>query len=60
VLAVPISLVSRARYREFSRSRTTAVGVGIAAAVVALFANTNFLGGSTGEKVPPPPPTGGT
>jgi hypothetical protein len=59
-LAVPVSLVSRARYRELSRSRTTAVGVGIAAAIVALFANTHFLGNSTGEKQPPPPPTGGT
>lgn len=59
-LAVPLSLVSRARYREFSRSRTTAVGVGIAAAVVALFANTNFFGDSGGEKVPPGPPVGGT
>ena len=59
-LAVPLSLVSRARYRAFSRSRTTAVGVGIAAAIVALFANTNFLGDTGGEKVPPTPPTGGT
>lgn len=59
-LAVPLSLVTSARYRELSRSRTTAVGVGIAAAIVALFANTNFLGGSGVEKIPPPPPTGGT
>ena len=59
-LAVPLDLVSRARYREFSRSRTTAVGVGIAAALVALFANTNFLGSGGVEKVPIPPPTGGT
>ena len=59
-LAVPLSLVSQARYRELSRSRTTAVGVGVAAALVALFANTNFLGGGGVEKVPPPPPTGGT
>ena len=59
-LAVPLSLIPQARYRELSRSRTTAVGVGIAAAIVALFANTNFLGGGGVEKVPPPPPTGGT
>ncbi len=59
-LAVPLSLVTRARYREFSRSRTTAVGVGIAAAIIALFANTNFLSDGGVEKVPPPPPTGGT
>lgn len=59
-LAVPISLVSRARYREFSRSRTTAVGLGIAAALVTLFTQTNFLGSGGVEKVPNPPPTGGT
>lgn len=59
-LAVPLGLVTRARYREFSRSRTTAVGVGIAAAIIALFANTNFLSDGGGEKVPPPPPIGGT
>jgi hypothetical protein len=59
-LAVPVSLVSRARYREFSRSRTAAIGVGIAAALVTLFTQTNFLGGGGVEKVPNPPPTGGT
>jgi hypothetical protein len=59
-LAVPVSLVSRAHYREFSRSRTTMVGVGIAAAIVALFASTDFLGNGGTEKVPVPPPTGGT
>lgn len=59
-LAVPLDLVSRARYREFSRSRTTAVGVGIAAALVTLFTSTNFLGSGGVEKVPNPPPTGGT
>lgn len=59
-LAVPIGLVSRARYREFSRSRTTAVGVGIVAALVALFTQTNFLGSGGVEKIPQPPPTGGT
>lgn len=59
-LTVPSMLVSRARLREFSRSRTTAVGVGIAAALITLFTTTNFLGSSGGERIPPPPPTGGT
>jgi hypothetical protein len=53
---VPASLVSSARIREFSRSRTTAIGVGIVAALVTLFAKTNFfgLGGTNQEPVPPP------
>ena len=60
VFTVPASLVSRARIREFSRSRTTAVGVAMAAAVVTLFATTKFFGLGGTEKVPIPPPTGGT
>ncbi len=53
---VPASLVSSAQVREFSRSRTTAVGVGIIAALVAVFAKTNFfgLGGGTSDPIPPP------
>jgi hypothetical protein len=57
---VPASLVTSARIREFSRSRTTAVGLGIAAAVVAVFAKTSFLGLGGTEKQPPPMPGGGT
>ena len=59
-LTVPASLVSSARVREFSRSRTTAVGVAIAAVLVTVFAKTNFFGLGGTEKVPLPPPTGGT
>ncbi len=57
-LTVPAALVSQARVREFSRTRTTAIGVGIAAAIITLFAKTNFLGsgGSDRQTTPPPPP----
>jgi hypothetical protein len=57
---VPANLVSNAHFREFSRSRTTAVGVAIVAALVTVFAKTNFFGSGGTEKVPIPPPTGGT
>lgn len=57
---VPASLVSIARIREFSRSRTTAVGIGIVAALAIVFAKTNFLGSGGTPKEPLPPPTGGT
>jgi hypothetical protein len=57
---VPASLVSSARIREFSRSRTTAVGLGIAAALAAVFAKTNFLGSGGTDKQAPPPPGGAT
>jgi hypothetical protein len=57
---VPASLVSSARIRELSRSRTTAVGVGIAAALIAVFAKANFFGSSGPEKQPPPIPGGQT
>jgi hypothetical protein len=57
-LTVPATLVSRARLREFSRSRTTAIGLGIAAALAAVFIHTNFFGLS-GPEQQPPPPTGG-
>jgi hypothetical protein len=59
-LTVPTSLVSQSRVREFSRSRTTAVGVAIAAAIVTLFATTNFFGRGASEREPVPPPSGGT
>jgi hypothetical protein len=57
---VPASLVSSARIREFSRSRTTAVGIGIAAVLAAVFAKTNFFGSSGPEKQAPPPTGGAT
>lgn len=55
---VPANLVARAQVREFSRSRTTMLGVGIAAALAALFATTDFLGLGAGEKTPIPTPGG--
>jgi hypothetical protein len=55
-LTVPTALVSEARVRKFSRARTTAIGVGIAAAIITLFAKTNFLGvGGTERQTPTPP-----
>jgi hypothetical protein len=59
-LTVPASLVSRARVREFSRSRTTAVGIGIAAALAAVFMKADFFGSSGPEKDPGPVPGGET
>jgi hypothetical protein len=59
-LTVPASLVSRARLREFSRSRTTAVGLGIAAALAAVFMNADFFGSSGPDKQPDPVPGGET
>ena len=55
-LTVPSSLVARARLREFSRSRTTAIGAGIAAALAAVFISTDFfgLGGPTVDPLPNP------
>jgi hypothetical protein len=57
---VPASLVSSAQIRAFSRSRTTAVGVGIVAALAAVFAKTNFFGLGGGSKDPIPTPGGQT
>jgi len=55
-LIVPKALVTEARVREFSRARTTAIGVGIAAAIITLFAKTNFLGVGGSDRQPNPPP----
>jgi hypothetical protein len=55
---VPTRLVSHAQVREFSRSRTTLLGAGIAAALAAVFAKTNFLGKGGDTPVTPLPPTG--
>ncbi|MDB4887464.1 MAG: hypothetical protein JWN79_2902 [Gemmatimonadetes bacterium] len=55
---VPAQLVSRAQLREFSRSRTSLLSAGIAAALVVVFATTQFLGLGGAEKTPIPPPGG--
>jgi hypothetical protein len=60
VLTVPARLVSGARLREFSRSRTTAIGLGIAAAIAAVFIKADFFGLSGPEKMPEPIPGGET
>ena len=59
-LTVPSSAVARARLREFSRSRTTAIGAGIAAALAAVFISTDFFGLSGPEQQPPTPVGGET
>jgi hypothetical protein len=54
-------LVSRAWQREFSRSRTMSLGLGVAAAIVTLVMKTDFLSTTGGgQSTNPPPPTGGT
>ena len=58
-LSVPTTAVAQARLREFSRSRTTAIGVGIAAALVALFTSTDFLGLGGPPAIEPEPKPGG-
>ena len=58
-LSVPSTAVSHARSREFSRSRTTAIGVGIAAALVALITSTDFFGLGGPPVVEPVPNPGG-
>jgi hypothetical protein len=52
-------LVTQAWQREFSRSRTTALGVGIVAAIVSAVFATNLVGHSSGTPPVNPPPTGG-
>jgi hypothetical protein len=42
-LNIPASLVSRAWHHEFSRSRTTALSVGLAAALLTAILKTSFL-----------------
>jgi hypothetical protein len=55
------NLVSQAWQRDFSRSRTWSLGVGIAAAIAAVLLKTDFFS-KTGGGTPttPPPTTGGT
>jgi len=59
-LTVPGSLVASARIREFSRSRTVTIGVGIAAALITAFLKANFFGSSGPDRLPDPPTGGGT
>ena len=58
-LTVRANLVSSAQERKFSRSRTWALGLGVAAAVLAVFLTTDLLGsGSPGRDPGAPPPDG--
>ncbi len=55
------TLVTQAWQREFSRSRTMSLGLGITAAIVTLVLKTDFLSRTGGgQPTNPPPPTGGT
>lgn len=55
------ALVTQAWQREFSRSRTMSLGLGITAAIVTLVLKTDFLSKTGGgQPTNPPPPTGGT
>ena len=55
------TLVTQAWQREFSRSRTMSLGLGITAAIVTLMLKTDFLSKTGGgQPTNPPPPTGGT
>ena len=59
-LTVPANLVSQAKLRTFSRSRTTLLGVAAAAALALLIKSTNLIGNSSGGDKGNPPPPGGT
>jgi hypothetical protein len=55
------TLVTQAWQREFSRSRTMSLALGITAAIVTLVLKTDFLSKTGGgQPTTPPPPTGGT
>lgn len=54
-------LVTQAWQREFSRSRTWSLGLGIAAAIATVVLKTSFFSNTGGgQTTTPPPPTGGT
>jgi hypothetical protein len=54
-------LVTQAWQREFSRSRTVSLGLGIAAAIATVVLKTDFLSKTGGgQPTTPPPPVGGT
>jgi hypothetical protein len=59
-LTVPTTAIAQARLREFSRSRTTLIGAGIAAALAAVFFSTDFFGLSGPSADPLPLPGGET
>jgi hypothetical protein len=59
--SVAPGFVTQAWQRDFSPSRTTALGLGIAAAILTAVLKTNLFGMSSGTPpVTPPPPSGGT
>jgi hypothetical protein len=53
-------LVSQAWRRDFSRSRTVALGVGIGAALLSAILKTNLFGSGSSTTIPTSPPGGGT
>lgn len=58
-LTVPVSLVSQATQRTFSRSRTALLSAGAVAALAILIKSTNLVGGgSNSSRGNPPPPPG--
>jgi hypothetical protein len=57
--SISSGLVSQAWRREFSRSKTTALGIGIAAAILGAVLKADFFGQSSGTPPVSPPPTGG-
>lgn len=59
-LTVPTSLVSQAKLRTFSRSRTALLGAAAVAALAILIKSTNLIGNSSGGDKGTPPPPGGT
>ena len=52
-------LVTQGWQREFSRTRTTALGVGIGAAILGAALKTSLFGKNSGSPPVNPPPTGG-
>lgn len=55
------TLVTQAWQREYSRSRTVSLGLGITAAIVTFVLKTDLLSRTGGgQSTNPPPPTGGT
>jgi hypothetical protein len=59
-LTVPANLVSQAKQRTFSRSRTALLGAAAVAALALLIKSTNLIGGGSGGDKGDPPPPGGT
>ena len=55
-LTVRANLVGSAQERKFSRSRTWALGLGVAAAVLAVFLTTDLLGSGNPSRDPGTPP----